>query len=135
MTVVTSDAAAVAAPIVEQLQQAWNAGDGMGFAVPFADETDFVDIRGDHHRGAMAVGHGHQALFDSIYAGSTVQLELEVARPVAPGSVVAVVRSTLDAPTGPMQGVNQARMTMVIVEQAGEWRITAFHNTLVVAGR
>ena len=77
----------------------------------------------------------YEALFDSIYAGSTVQLELEVARPVAPGSVVAVARSTLDAPTGPMQGVNQARMTMVIVEQAGEWRITAFHNTLVVAGR
>src|SRR5688572_25581116 len=103
----TSDAAAVAAPILEQLQQAWNAGDGMGFAAPFADDTEFVDIRGGHHRGAEAVGRGHQALFDSIYAGSTVRLELEVARTVAPGSLVALALSTLDAPAGPMQGVNQ----------------------------
>jgi hypothetical protein len=33
-----------------------------------------------------------------------------------------------------MRGVNQARMTMLITEQAGEWRIAAFHNTLVAAG-
>jgi uncharacterized protein (TIGR02246 family) len=79
----------------------------------------------------LAVLEDREALFDSIYAGSTVRLELEVARPVAPGCVVAVVSSTLDAPNGPMRGVNQARMTMVIAEQAGEWRIDAFHNTLV----
>ena len=34
-----------------------------------------------------------------------------------------------------MAGVNQARMTMVIVEQEDDWVITAFHNTLVAAER
>jgi uncharacterized protein (TIGR02246 family) len=106
----------------------------MSFAAVFADETDFVEIRGGHHRGVEAVGRGHQALFDSIYAGSTVDLRLEVARTVAPGAVVAVVSSTLTAPTGPMAGVNQARMTMVIVEQGDRWAITAFHNTLIATG-
>ena len=42
----TSDAVAVAEPILETLQSAWNAGDGMGFAAPFAQDADFVEIRG-----------------------------------------------------------------------------------------
>ncbi len=131
----STDAAAIAAPIVEQLQQAWNAADGWAFAAPFADDTDFVEIRGGHHRGAEAVARGHEAIFSTIYAGSTVELSVEVARTVAPGAVVAVVGSTLQVPAGPMAGVNQARMTMVIVEQDDRWVITAFHNTLVAAER
>jgi uncharacterized protein (TIGR02246 family) len=124
---------AVALPILERLQQAWNAGDGMGFAGPFAQDADFVEIRGGHHHGAIAVGRGHEAIFSTIYKGSTVDLQLETARSVGPGVVVALVRSTLDAPSGPMQGVNQARMTMVIVEEDDRWAITHFHNTLVTA--
>jgi len=131
----TSDAVAVAEPILETLQSAWNAGDGMGFAAPFAQDADFVEIRGGHHRGAVAIGHGHEAIFSTIYAGSTVDLELEMARDVAPGVVVARAHSTMNAPTGPMAGVNRARMTMVIVEQDERWEITAFHNTLVIADR
>ena len=67
----TPDAVAVVEPIVEHLQQAWNAGDGMGFAGPFAEDADFVEVRGGHHRGAVAVGRGHEAIFSTIYAGST----------------------------------------------------------------
>ena len=135
MTIDTSLPTTVAAPIVERLQQAWNAADGRAFAAPFADDTDFVEIRGGHHRGAEAVARGHEAIFSTIYAGSTVDLQLETARTVAPGAVVAVVGSTLQVPAGPMAGVNQARMTMVIVEQEDDWYITAFHNTLVAAER
>jgi hypothetical protein len=57
-----------------------------------------------------------------------------MARNVGPGVVVALVHSTMTAPTGPMQGVNRARMTMVIVEEDDRWAITQFHNTLVIAG-
>ena len=58
-----------------------------------------------------------------------------MARSVAPGVVVALVHSTMTAPTGPMAGVNQARMTMVIVEEDERWAITQFHNTLVAGER
>src|SRR3954469_11276414 len=129
------DAVAVVEPIVEHLQQAWNSGDGMGFAGPFAEDADFVEIRGGHHHGAVAVGRGHEAIFSTIYAGSTVDLKVEMARNVGPGVVVALVHSTMTAPTGPMAGVNQARMTLVLVEEAGSGAITQFHNTLVVGER
>ena len=131
----TPDAVAVVEPIVEHLQRARNSGDGIGFAGPFAEDADFVEIHGGHHHGAVAVGHGHEAIFSTIYAGSTVDLRVETARSVGPGVVVALVHSTMTAPTGPMQGVNRARMTMVIVEEDDRWAITQFHNTLVIDER
>jgi uncharacterized protein (TIGR02246 family) len=122
----------LATGLLEQMERAWNRADGAAFGRLFADDTDFVDIRGTHHRGDGAViGAGHQGIFDTIYAGSTVRFELDVAREVAPRCFVAVATSTLDAPTGPLQGVNNSRLTMVIVDQGERWAITALHNTLV----
>lgn len=122
---------AVASARLEQLEQAWNHADGTAFGAAFADDADFVDIRGDHHQGRTAIGHGHQAIFDSIYAGSTVRYELDAARVVAPGVIVAVASATLDAPNGPLQGIHRSRSTLTIVEQRDRWAVTAFHNTLV----
>ena len=126
---------AIAETILQQLEQAWNDADGAAFGSQFADESDFVDIRGGHHRGAADIGHGHQAIFDSIYAGSTVSVRLELARALAPGFILALAGSTLDVPQGPMQGVHQARMTMLIAAPGADWRITAFQNTLVMEAR
>src|SRR5687767_4402615 len=45
--------------IVGQLEAAWNAMDGSAFAGPFADDADFVTIRGEHFRGRPAIANGH----------------------------------------------------------------------------
>ena len=134
MTTTTADPTTIATTILQQLERAWNDADGAAFGAPFADESDFVDIRGGHHRGKAEIAHGHQAIFDSIYAGSTVRLRLNVARPVA-GGILAVATSTLDAPGGPLQGIHDARFTMVIAEEGDDWRVASFHNTLVAESR
>jgi uncharacterized protein (TIGR02246 family) len=133
-TTTATDSTAIAASIFQQADDAWNAADGAAFGALFAEESDFVNIRGEHHRGAVAIGHGHQAIFDTIYAGSRVRYEPELARTVAPGIIVALAAATLEVPAGPLQGVLNARMTIVIAEQDGRWLITAFHNTLVAGG-
>jgi uncharacterized protein (TIGR02246 family) len=125
------DPITIATAQLEQLERAWNRADGAAFGAAFAADADFVDIRGSHHSGARVIGHGHQAIFDSIYAGSTVRYELDKAHAVAPGCILATATSTLDAPTGPLQGVNHARSTVVLTEHGGRWAIAAFHNTLV----
>jgi uncharacterized protein (TIGR02246 family) len=126
---------AIATTILDQLEQAWNAADGAAFGAPFADESDFVNVRGEHHRGDGAyIGRAHQGIFDSIYADSSVRFRLDVARRVA-GGILAVASSTLDVPDGPLQGIHNACFTMVLVEQGDDWAITAFHNTLVAEGR
>lgn len=113
-----------------RLEQAWNDADGQAFGQAFTDDADFVDIRGDHHPGRTAIALGHQGIFDTIYAGSTVRFEVETARAIAPGVVVALARSTMTAPSGPLKGTNHARMTAVLTQGAEGWAIAAFHNTL-----
>lgn len=127
--------AAIATDLLEVLEQAWNRADGPGFGSVFADESDFVNIQGLHVRGdATAIGQGHQGIFDTIYAGSTVRYQLDVARAVGPGVVLAVASSTMEAPAGPLRGTNRSRFTMVITEQDGRWVVTGFQNTLVHDG-
>lgn len=131
----TVDPTVVATHLLEVLEQAWNRADGPGFGAVFADDSDFVNIQGLHLRGdADAIGQGHQGIFDTIYAGSTVRYQLDVARAIAPGVILAVATSTLDAPAGPLLGTNQSRFTMVITQQDDRWVVTAFQNTLVRDG-
>ena len=134
-TPTTTEPAAVAASLIQHLQDAWNAADGAAFGAVFTEDADFVDIRGEHHEGATAVGAGHQGIFDSIYRGSTVSYTPESTKEIAPGVVVALAGARLEAPTGPLQGVNRSRFTLVAVEQDGTWRVAAFHNTLLMEQR
>jgi len=128
----TVDPTAVATACFEHMERAWNAADGAASGEVFAEATEFVNIRGEHFRGDGAmIGQAHQMIFDTIYVGSTMRYQVDVARVVAPGCIVAVVTSTLDAPSGPLQGVNQSRITAVMTEEGGEWSIVAFQNTLV----
>jgi uncharacterized protein (TIGR02246 family) len=123
----------IARRILEQLGDAWNAGDGGAFSEPFAADADFVAIRGDYHRGRDAIGRGHQALFDTIYTGSTVEFALRQARALTDGVILVHARGELKAPTGPLAGEHTSTITLVLVrpDQDADWRIAAFHNTLV----
>jgi uncharacterized protein (TIGR02246 family) len=119
----------VASEIMKQLERAWNAADGAAFGAPFADDADFVDIRSDLHHGRPAIAAGHQALFDSIYRGSTVSMELLAVRPLGGDLALAHVRSTLTAPAGPLAGTNHSTFSMVL-RRASRWEVAAFQNTL-----
>ena len=47
---------------------------------------------------------------------------------------MAVAAATLDCPSGPLQGVNHSRLTVVATEQDHRSVVAAFHNTLVRDG-
>jgi hypothetical protein len=44
----TFDGEGIVSGLVAELEKAWNAGDGRAFARPFAEDADFVNIRGHH---------------------------------------------------------------------------------------
>jgi len=119
--------------IVRQLEAAWNAMDPVAFSAPFAEDADFVNIVGEHHRGRIAIVEGHRAIFRDFYADSTTKLKLLAARLLRPGVALAHVHSTLDAPKGPLAGRSTAVFSMVLIEQNGRWEIAAFHNTRQMA--
>jgi uncharacterized protein (TIGR02246 family) len=127
-----TDATAIAQETYARLEKAWNAADGPGFAAPFAQDATFVDIRGSLHRGRAAIAAGHQGIFDTIYAGSTVAFEVDEVRRPATGCVVAHALSRLEAPRAFLEPVT-ARSTVVLVDSAEGWQVVAFHNTLVAS--
>jgi uncharacterized protein (TIGR02246 family) len=72
-----------------------------------------------------------KAIFNTIYAGSVVRYQVARVRAIAPAVLVAHVKATLKAPTGPLAGEHSSLFTLVLVQDRNAWRIAAFHNTLV----
>lgn len=119
--------------IARQLEDAWNAMDGLAFGAPFAADADFVTIRGEHFRSREAIAAGHAAIFRTIYAGSTNHYTVEAARLLRPEVALVLVHASLDVPNGPLAGYHVARFTLVLVKGRDGWEIAALHNTLVAA--
>jgi uncharacterized protein (TIGR02246 family) len=127
----SSDVAAIAQTIMQRLETAWNRADGAAFGEPFSAGADFVAIRGDLHTGRDAIAAGHQQLFDTIYAGSTVRYQVLQARQLDDRVIVAHARCTINAPGGPLAGEHASTITVVLVRHDDQYEVTAFHNTLV----
>jgi len=94
-----TDAAVVATALFRHLEHTWNRSDATTYSQAFASDADFVDIRGVHHVGRPAIAAGHQQIFDTIYAGSTVAYRVLQAREIAGGVILAHVRGTIAAPS------------------------------------
>ncbi len=120
----------ISRPVIARLEAAWNDADGAGFAAPFAPDADFVTVRGELHSGP-AIAAGHQQIFDTIYAGSTVRYTVRQARALDDATIVAHVDAVLSVPGGPLAGEHLALATVVLVADGADHRIAAFHNTLV----
>jgi len=126
-----SEVVAIVQELIDRLERAWNSGDGDAFAAPFVTDAGFVAIRGDLHSGRAAIGAGHQQILDTIYAGSRLDYEVLQARPLDDRVILAHVRGTLDAPSGPLAGRHSSTATVVLVRRDRDYEIAAFHNTLV----
>ena len=83
------------------------------------------------HTGRDAIAAGHQQLFDTIYAGSTVRYQVLQARRLGDGVILAHARCSLNAPGGPLAGEHASTITVVLARYDDEYEIAAFHNTLV----
>jgi uncharacterized protein (TIGR02246 family) len=128
-----SDAVRVVTRIIANLEAGWNSADGEMFSKPFAEDADFVTIRGEQYRNREVIARGHQAIFNSIYKGSKIEFQVTDTRTVAPGVIVAHISSTLNAPSGPLAGIHKGLATIIVVQSANTWKIASFHNGLVIS--
>jgi uncharacterized protein (TIGR02246 family) len=117
--------------IVAEMEKAWNAGDGSAFARHFAEDADFVNVFGFHGKGRKAIADAHDRILSTVYKGSVNRYVVRQARMLAPGVALAHIRATLDVPIGPPSGRLEALPSGVFVCDTGEWKIAAFHNTLI----
>jgi uncharacterized protein (TIGR02246 family) len=127
----TNDPQTIAGDFLARIEKAWNAADGAAFTEPFAENASFVDIRGQAHDGAAAISAGHQAIFDTIYRGSTVQYDLDMARELTESVLLTRANAMLTVPGGPLAGTHHSLLTTVLQRVDDEWVAVSFHNTLV----
>ena len=116
---------------VRQLEAGWNAKSGADFAKPFAEDADYVVINGAQIKGRDAIAEGHQRIFDTIYKVSTLSYAIKQVRMLR--ADVAVVHVSAHLKTA--QGEGDAVITLVMTKENGAWKIAAFQNTGVAAGR
>lgn len=120
--------------ILSTLESGWNNASGTEFSIPFADASEYVDIRGALHVNAtpQQLGQAHQGLFMSIYKDSKVVYEQVQSTLIDANTIIAHANAELDAPLGPLAGKNGSTISMVLVRNGDNWKIRSFHNTLKI---
>lgn len=116
---------------VRQLEAGWNAKSGAAFAKPFAEDADYVIINGSQIKGRDAIAEGHQRIFETYLKDSTLALSVKQVRMLR--ADVAVVHVSAHMKSGGQEG--DATITLVMTKESGAWKIAAFQNTPVAAGR
>ena len=116
--------------VIKAMEEAWNAGDAVGFAAPMAENVDFITIRADHLYGRQAVVNSHVDVLSTFYKGSTNHFNVEAVRSLRDGVALAHVRAVLESPSGPLEGHHEATYSLVLLRELDKWEATLFHITL-----
>ncbi|MEJ3655245.1 SgcJ/EcaC family oxidoreductase [Actinomycetes bacterium KLBMP 9759] len=118
---------------------AWNAGDAAAYAAEFTKDATYVTFSGDVLTSRTAVEDVHRRLFEgplraSRMVGTDQTAEVtgvaQKIRFLRPG--VAHVLSGGGVELAGSAGLPADRasvVTFVLVQDEGEWRVAAFHNT------
>jgi uncharacterized protein (TIGR02246 family) len=119
--------------LVSEVEQAWNTHDVGRFAACFAEDADFVNVRGWWWRGREEIERMHALFHQTIFSDSTMELECASVREVASGVVVAHVKwRMLGHEVGGPEQTSEPRIgiwSWVIRDRSGRVEIVSSHNT------
>jgi uncharacterized protein (TIGR02246 family) len=111
---------------------AWNQHDMDALAGLFHADAAFVNVAGAYLQGREDIRRQHAAVHAGPYKDSVLRAEVLDARELAPGVIVAHVRTELDGDDRVPGQTRRSLVTFVIERRAGLWRFAAAHNTNVV---
>jgi uncharacterized protein (TIGR02246 family) len=117
--------------VVKGLEAAWNKGDSVAWSAFFAEDADFINIRGGLFNGRTAIERGHRAIFDTIYKGSTNKFTVNKVRLASSDVAVVFLIAELKVTQAGLPPVLHARPTLVAKRTADRWKIITLQNTLI----
>src|SRR5215469_17017905 len=59
--------------LFQQLQKAWNQGNGHAYAASFTEDADYINVTGAYLKGRQAIATVHQQLFETLFQGSQLE--------------------------------------------------------------
>jgi uncharacterized protein (TIGR02246 family) len=127
-TTSTADEAAIRA-IPQQMADAWNTGDGVAFAAPFAADADFVAFEATHLKGRQEIAAFHVHAFETVVKGSHLECEVRFVRFLNPE--LALMHShadiTLPGQTKPSPSRDSMEL-FVVAKRDGSWQAMGMMN-------
>lgn len=117
--------------LVQQMMDGWNAHDGDAFAVPFAEDADYVVVNGAYVRGREAIAAGHVRIFTTIYHDSYNEITVERIRLLREDVAVVHAHAHLTIRANDAVEETNARLGIVAVKDDDRWEIAAFQNTRI----
>ncbi|MET7620352.1 SgcJ/EcaC family oxidoreductase [Streptomyces sp. NPDC005408] len=106
----------------------WAKGDAGRFAANFAEDCDFTTVRGDKPSGRVGIAAGHEALFRTVYRGSTLVARVRDIRYLRDDIATVNAESEITGADGTVLARTHALAVVELDAGAGQWSITAFHN-------
>ena len=115
----------IAKNIARHLTLAWNNGSGEQFAEPFTDDAVFVNVYGDILHTRISIAKGHQFILDHAFKDVKNKYELIDAVQIDDHTILSHNKGSMPDKDGGLT------MTLVIINQSGQWMIRALHNTTI----
>jgi uncharacterized protein (TIGR02246 family) len=117
---------------------AWNRGDAKAFAAPFTADGSFTNIIGMVYYGREEFEERHAQIFKTIYKGSVLKQSIGKLRFVRPDVAIVDINVELSGVLSVPPGVRtdpdhviRTKLQLVLVNEKGDWWITAYHNVAV----
>jgi uncharacterized protein (TIGR02246 family) len=118
--------------IVQNVTEAWAAGDGVKYADNFTDDVDYTVWNGHRINGREENIKGHQEIFDTFYKGTNVQFEITKLRFLSDDVATVHLRGKMYRNGQRVEDVPTVVPLMVLKKENGSWKITVFQNTPII---
>ena len=114
--------------IIGRWQNAWNSHDMHAFAQLFHEDATWIVWTGLVWRGRQAIEDGHVAAHRTFFRDTTLSLNPQETRRVAPGVVVVRLIATVAGDSREAEPILDHKL-LVLTRRDGAWRILYGQNT------
>jgi uncharacterized protein (TIGR02246 family) len=119
--------------LMDRMRDTWAAGDAIGYADCFSQDSDYVTYNGMHLHGRDENAELHGAAFRSVLKGTRLSARIESLAFLAPG-VALIHTEGAGAKRGRESSSRRKSIqTLVAAKQDQQWRIRSFQNTRIRA--
>ncbi|MCY0923044.1 MULTISPECIES: SgcJ/EcaC family oxidoreductase [unclassified Streptomyces] len=124
----TIGAEAAVRKVPAELVAAWGRHDAEAYGALFTEGASYTTYIGTLYRGRRDIVESHRTLFAGFLKGTRLADEILDVRFHGPG--VAVITGRGDTYKGKRpRKLGKVQTYTVVLEEDGQWRIAAFHNT------
>lgn len=123
--------------LVDRMTAGFNAHDARAAAAMYADDADFVSVRGERAHGRTEIEKRLAHIFATRAGATTLKtVALSIRFPRSDVAIVHVTNelSGLVAPDGSSLPPHQELSVRLLLKDKGQWKVAVFHNTIVTGG-